>query len=74
MRVLSQVSNCLLKLANQPITADLNVLPLGSYDILKGMDSLEKKGPSSTVKPKLLVTGMRKGRDMKFKVFKNLCN
>lgn len=37
-RVLAKVSNCPLELAKQSIRADLNVLPLGSYDILIGMD------------------------------------
>jgi len=42
MRVFSKISNCPLKLAGQPIIADLNVLPLGSYSILIGMEWLEK--------------------------------
>eukprot|EP00253_Pinus_taeda_P011330 PITA_11330 len=41
-RVLAKINNCSLSIAGQPITADLNVLPLGSYDILIGMDWLEK--------------------------------
>jgi len=41
-RVLSEVSNCPLKIASQPIIADMNVLHLGSYGILIGMDWLEK--------------------------------
>lgn len=41
-RVLSKVSNCPLKIASQPIIADMNVLALGSYDILIGMEWLEK--------------------------------
>jgi len=41
-RVLFKVNNCPLKLDGQPIIADLNFLPLGSYDILIGMDWLEK--------------------------------
>eukprot|EP00253_Pinus_taeda_P008592 PITA_08592 len=41
-RVLAKVNNCSFSIAGQPVTADLNVLPLGSYDILIGMDWLEK--------------------------------
>eukprot|EP00253_Pinus_taeda_P011854 PITA_11854 len=41
-QVLAKINNCSLSIAGQPITADLNVLPLGSYDILIGMDWLEK--------------------------------
>eukprot|EP00253_Pinus_taeda_P019720 PITA_19720 len=41
-RVLGKINNCSLSIAGQPITTDLNVLPLGSYDILIGMDWLEK--------------------------------
>eukprot|EP00253_Pinus_taeda_P018433 PITA_18433 len=41
-RVLAKINNCSLSIAGQPITTDLYVLPLGSYDILIGMDLLEK--------------------------------
>eukprot|EP00253_Pinus_taeda_P029500 PITA_29500 len=41
-RVLAKVDNCPLKLVGQSIKADLNVLPLGSYDVLIAMDWLEK--------------------------------
>eukprot|EP00253_Pinus_taeda_P011521 PITA_11521 len=41
-QVLAKINNCSLSIVGQPITADLNVLPLGSYDILIGMDWLEK--------------------------------
>eukprot|EP00253_Pinus_taeda_P011685 PITA_11685 len=42
-RVLTKVSNCPLRLAGQTITTELNVLPLGSYDVLIGMDWLERR-------------------------------
>lgn len=41
-RVLTKVSSCPLVTANQPIRVELNILPLGSYDFLIGMDWLEK--------------------------------
>eukprot|EP00253_Pinus_taeda_P027708 PITA_27708 len=41
--VLAKVSNYPLKIAGQTVTTDLNILPLGSYDILIGMDWLEKR-------------------------------
>lgn len=41
-QVLAKVNNCSLKIVGQPIMADLNVLPLGSYDVLIRMDWLEK--------------------------------
>eukprot|EP00253_Pinus_taeda_P012199 PITA_12199 len=41
-QVSAKISNCSFSIVGQPITADLNVLPLGSYDILIGMDWLEK--------------------------------
>eukprot|EP00253_Pinus_taeda_P011376 PITA_11376 len=41
-RVTAKVNDCSFTIADQPVTADLNVLPLGSYDILIGMDWLEK--------------------------------
>lgn len=37
-RVLAKVNHCPLKIAGQPLLADLNILPLGSYDVLIGMD------------------------------------
>jgi len=39
---MAKVKNCPLKIAGQSVTTNLNVLPLGSYDILIGMDWLEK--------------------------------
>eukprot|EP00253_Pinus_taeda_P002644 PITA_02644 len=41
-RVTAKVNDCSFTIAGQPVMADLNVLPLGSYDILIGMDWLEK--------------------------------
>eukprot|EP00253_Pinus_taeda_P011753 PITA_11753 len=41
-RVLEKINNCPLTIAGQQIVANLNVLPLGSYDVLIGMDWLEK--------------------------------
>eukprot|EP00253_Pinus_taeda_P031631 PITA_31631 len=41
-RVLAKVSNYPLRIAGQTVTAELNILPLGSYDVLIGMDWLEK--------------------------------
>lgn len=41
-RVISKFKSCPIEIAEQPVTTDLNVLPLGSYDILIGMDWLEK--------------------------------
>eukprot|EP00253_Pinus_taeda_P016580 PITA_16580 len=41
-QISAKISNCSFSIAGQPITADLNVLPLGSYNIPIGMDWLEK--------------------------------
>eukprot|EP00253_Pinus_taeda_P016078 PITA_16078 len=41
-RVGAKIKDCSFTIAGQPVMADLNVLPLGSYDILIGMDWLEK--------------------------------
>jgi len=38
IRVLSKVNNYPLELDGKSIIADLNMLPLGSYDVLIGMD------------------------------------
>jgi predicted aspartyl protease len=57
-RVLAKINNCSLTIAGQPIVADLNVLPLGSYDILIGMDWLEKHWSLVNCKPKPFITRM----------------
>eukprot|EP00253_Pinus_taeda_P019416 PITA_19416 len=41
-RVLAKKNKFPLTIAGKPIVADLNILPLGSYDVLIGMDWLEK--------------------------------
>eukprot|EP00253_Pinus_taeda_P027125 PITA_27125 len=41
-RVTAKINDCSFTIVDQPIIADLNILPLGSYDILIGMDWLEK--------------------------------
>eukprot|EP00253_Pinus_taeda_P030851 PITA_30851 len=40
--VTAKINDCPFIIADQPVTDDLNILPLGSYDILIGMDWLEK--------------------------------
>eukprot|EP00253_Pinus_taeda_P006640 PITA_06640 len=42
-RVLAKVNNFPLKIVAQTVTAELNALPLGSYDVLIRMDWLEKR-------------------------------
>eukprot|EP00253_Pinus_taeda_P032987 PITA_32987 len=39
-RVMEKINDCSFTIAGQPVMADLNVLPLGSYDILIGMDCI----------------------------------
>eukprot|EP00253_Pinus_taeda_P015743 PITA_15743 len=58
-RVIAKIKHCSFTIAGQPVTADLNVLPLGSYDILIGMDWLEKHW--SLVDSNQLVKCVRKG-------------
>eukprot|EP00253_Pinus_taeda_P022081 PITA_22081 len=41
-RVMAKVKSFPIVVAGQPVVADLNILPLGSYDVLIGMDLLEK--------------------------------
>eukprot|EP00253_Pinus_taeda_P010631 PITA_10631 len=53
-RVTSKIDNCSFTIADQPITADLNILPLGSYDILIGMDWLEKHWSLVDCKTKII--------------------
>eukprot|EP00253_Pinus_taeda_P016502 PITA_16502 len=53
-KVTSKINNCSFTIADQPITADLNILPLGSYDILIGMDWLEKNWSLVDCKTKII--------------------
>eukprot|EP00253_Pinus_taeda_P014569 PITA_14569 len=53
-RVQENVNNCPLTIARQPVMADLNVLPLGSYDVLIGMDWLEKNWSLVDCKTKII--------------------
>eukprot|EP00253_Pinus_taeda_P016846 PITA_16846 len=53
-RVVSQIKDCSFTIAGQPVTADLNILPLGSYDILIGMDWLEKNWSLVDCKTKVI--------------------
>eukprot|EP00253_Pinus_taeda_P015904 PITA_15904 len=53
-KVTSKINNCSFTIVDQPITADLNILPLGSYDILIGMDWLEKHWSLVDCKTKII--------------------
>eukprot|EP00253_Pinus_taeda_P035306 PITA_35306 len=53
-RVIAKVNDCSFTIADQPVTTDLNVLPLGSYDILIGMDWLEKHWSLVDCKTKII--------------------
>ena len=41
-KVIAKVPNCVLEVAEQQLHVDLNILPLGSCDVLLGMDWLER--------------------------------
>ena len=41
-KVTAKVPNYVLEMAEQQLQVDLNILPLGSYDVLLGMDWLER--------------------------------
>eukprot|EP00253_Pinus_taeda_P019034 PITA_19034 len=58
-RVGAKIKDCSFTIAGQPVMADLNVLPLGSYDILIEMDWLEKHW--SLVDSNQLAKCVRKG-------------
>eukprot|EP00253_Pinus_taeda_P018771 PITA_18771 len=53
-RVTAKINDYSFTIADQPITADLNILPLGSYDILIGMDWLEKHWSLVDCKTKII--------------------
>ena len=41
-KVSAKIPNCTLEIGDQQLNMDLNILPFGSYDVLLGMDWLEK--------------------------------
>eukprot|EP00253_Pinus_taeda_P009984 PITA_09984 len=53
-RVVAKIKDCSFTIVGQTVTADLNVLPLGSYDILIGMDWLEKHWSLVDCKTKII--------------------
>eukprot|EP00253_Pinus_taeda_P002728 PITA_02728 len=53
-RVTAKINDCSFTIAGQPVMADLNVLPLGSYDILIGMDWLERHWSLVDCKTKII--------------------
>eukprot|EP00253_Pinus_taeda_P029659 PITA_29659 len=53
-RVTTKVKSCPITVAGQPVVADLNILPLGSYDVLIGMDWLEKHWALVNCKTKMI--------------------
>eukprot|EP00253_Pinus_taeda_P031533 PITA_31533 len=53
-RVTAKINDCSFTIADQPITADLNIIPLGSYDILIGKDWLEKHSSIVDCKTKII--------------------
>eukprot|EP00253_Pinus_taeda_P008401 PITA_08401 len=53
-RVTAKINDCSFTIAGQPVMVDLNVLPLGSYDILIGMDWLERHWSLVDCKTKII--------------------
>eukprot|EP00253_Pinus_taeda_P012331 PITA_12331 len=53
-RVMAKVKSCPIVVAGQPVVADLNILPRGSYDVLIGMDWLEKHWALVNCKTKVI--------------------
>eukprot|EP00253_Pinus_taeda_P022911 PITA_22911 len=54
IRVMAKVKSFPITVAGQPVVADLNILPLGSYDVLIGMDWLEKHWALVKCKTKMI--------------------
>eukprot|EP00253_Pinus_taeda_P012699 PITA_12699 len=53
-RVMAKVKSYPITVAGQPVVVDLNILPLGSYDVLIGMDWLEKHWALVNCKTKMI--------------------
>eukprot|EP00253_Pinus_taeda_P011491 PITA_11491 len=53
-RVTAKIKDCSLSIAGESVVADLNVLPLGSYDVLIGMDWLERNWSLVDCKTKVI--------------------
>ena len=53
-KVSAKILNCALEISEQQLTVEMNVLPLGSYDVLLGMDWLEKHWKLVDCKEKII--------------------
>eukprot|EP00253_Pinus_taeda_P025982 PITA_25982 len=69
-RVITKVSDCSFTIAGQPVMADLNVLRLGSYDILIGMDWFEKHWSLVDCKSKIIYFRYQHGNRKEMKGIK----
>eukprot|EP00253_Pinus_taeda_P002532 PITA_02532 len=71
-RVTAKINDCSFIIADQPVTADLNVLPLRSYDILIGMDWLEKHWSLVDCKTKIIYYRDQQGNRKELQGIKQL--
>eukprot|EP00253_Pinus_taeda_P001879 PITA_01879 len=71
-RVTARINDCSFTIADQLITADLNILPLGSYDILIGMDWLEKHWSLVDCKTKIIYYRDQQGNSKEMQGIKRL--
>eukprot|EP00253_Pinus_taeda_P002762 PITA_02762 len=71
-RVTAKINDFSFTIADQPITTDLNILPLGSYDILIGMDSLEKHWSLVDCKTKIIYYRDQQGNRKEMQGIKRL--
>ena len=62
--------NCALEISEQQLTVDLNILPLGSYDVLLGIDWLEKHWTLVDCKEKIIYYRMQDGTRMEIQGIK----
>lgn len=60
-KVCAKIPNCALKISEQQLTVDLNIPPLDSYDVLLGMEWLEKHWTLVDCKENIIYYKMQDG-------------
>ena len=65
-----KIPNCALQIDEQQLTVTLNIFPLGSYDVLFGMDWLEKHWTLVDCKEKVIYYRNQDGTHQEIKGIK----
>ena len=60
-KVAAKITSFILEISDQQLQVDLNILPLGSYDVLLGMDWLENPWTLVDCKEKVIYYRIHNG-------------